>query len=92
MYQYSPFMIVSIMGGESKPIYRGLCTTRVYGEGYFSQHGWHHSVCIGSAAYAFLQLLTMICNFSFYSLDTRLDYGCVHLTYAKARCELKILK
>jgi hypothetical protein len=49
-------------------------------------------VCIGSAAYAFLQLLTMICNFSFYSLDTRLDYGCVHLTYAKARCKLKILK
>jgi hypothetical protein len=33
----------------------------------------------------------MICNFSFYSLVARLDYGCVHLSYAYAGCIHKLL-
>jgi hypothetical protein len=35
VYWYTPFMIVSLAGGASKPIYEGLYTVGDYGEGYF---------------------------------------------------------
>jgi hypothetical protein len=35
MYRYSPFMVTSSAGGESRPIYGGLYTVGGYGEGYF---------------------------------------------------------
>jgi hypothetical protein len=35
VYRYSPFMVISAAGGESRPVYGGLCMVGGYGEGYF---------------------------------------------------------
>jgi hypothetical protein len=35
VYPYSLFVVVSIEGGESRPVYEGLFTVGGYGEGYF---------------------------------------------------------
>jgi hypothetical protein len=66
VYQSSPFMVVSTDGGESRPVYGGLCTVGGYSAGYFFPN------CGGDIIYAldlwfrrFLELLTMICNFAF---------------------------
>jgi hypothetical protein len=56
----------------------------------FSQHGWPHSLCIGSSAQTWLQLFMMICNFAFFSL-LDLVIGCVHVSYAEVECMLKTL-
>jgi hypothetical protein len=36
MYQYTPFIVISLADGAPQPVYRGLCTVGDYGEGYFS--------------------------------------------------------
>jgi hypothetical protein len=47
MYKYSPFVVTSSAGGESRPIYEGLCT-RLEATAWdiFFLHVWQHSLRI----------------------------------------------
>jgi hypothetical protein len=47
-YQYSPFMVISKEGGGSSPIFEVCARLEATARDTFSQHGWPHSLRIGS--------------------------------------------
>jgi hypothetical protein len=85
-------MVVSTACGESRSNYESLCTVEDYGEEYFSQYGWPHSLRLKAPSYASLQLLTMIYIFAFLFPLSWMDSGCVFFSYTKTGCKLNTLR